>query len=429
MSCRKLILLSVLLLTACPKDQEVVETKISVALPERDREAAAILTRIELELYSPASEACTRLASWRRDVCGQECNRAPSPIDRGEQPIRTLTLERGEMSTWTGERLEVPGGGPWELLLRGLDETGKTFLYSCGAVASGKQRAFQLWRPWCDTAACAGQVHPACATSIDCQSSPSDEDPDQLAPPSCVVSPVMEGTPVRVWEEGGVPCPLDQARPFSTPCREAVFLCTIGQVDPIQDGICPGRGLGAARCAPPGEEDDDCDGVVLPPCGGCDPRLGEEQPCMYTATCTGTVTCNADGTYGDRCEREVSAEICDGQNNDCDALTDEAVDTVPACNALTDGGPPVADDCLRGVCACGLGPACDGGMACCTGMCRDVSSDVRHCGRCRRQCSAGQDCRAGQCVDPFDAGISTDASVFPDATRDAGIDGGLTRDT
>jgi hypothetical protein len=40
----------------------------------------------------------------------------------------------------------------------------------------------------------------------------------------------------------------------------------------------------------------------------------------------------------------------------------------------------------------------DGGTACCFGRCRNLQTDVDHCGACRNACAEGQTCQAGACV-------------------------------
>ncbi|MBN2493113.1 MAG: hypothetical protein JXR96_00875 [Deltaproteobacteria bacterium] len=46
----------------------------------------------------------------------------------------------------------------------------------------------------------------------------------------------------------------------------------------------------------------------------------------------------------------------------------------------------VADACTEGLCTCGTGPVCEGGLRCCEGECIDVSSDVENCGSCFHDC-------------------------------------------
>ena len=47
--------------------------------------------------------------------------------------------------------------------------------------------------------------------------------------------------------------------------------------------------------------------------------------------------------------------------------------------------------------SCDTSAQCRGGLRCCDGFCRDIRSDERFCGSCRRSCRRGEACRNGGC--------------------------------
>ena len=105
-------------------------------------------------------------------------------------------------------------------------------------------------------------------------------------------------------------------------------------------------------------------------------------------------------------------EICDGLDNNCNALVDEGFNkqTDPQhcggaydCRACNPG-----DACCGGRCGnlasdpqnCGTcGNVCAGNAACCAGKC--VATDTaQNCGTCGTSCADGLQCKGGQCVTP-----------------------------
>ena len=75
------------------------------------------------------------------------------------------------------------------------------------------------------------------------------------------------------------------------------------------------------RVTPP--VDEDCDGVANPP-SLCNCDSGDTQPCSLPGVCAaGTQTC-VDGAWGD-CSIRGSAEVCNGLDDDCDAVIDEGL--------------------------------------------------------------------------------------------------------
>jgi hypothetical protein len=109
---------------------------------------------------------------------------------------------------------------------------------------------------------------------------------------------------------------------------------------------------------------------------------------------TGTQTCNSTGTAFGPCTGEVlpSAEVCDGQDNDCNGTVDDgAANTCGVAN-----GQPVCAAGTCGVQSCFAGFAnCDGIAA--NGCERNVLQDTANCGACGIVCAVGTSCMAGSC--------------------------------
>jgi MYXO-CTERM domain-containing protein len=122
------------------------------------------------------------------------------------------------------------------------------------------------------------------------------------------------------------------AVPCHTACGDGLRHCVNGQISQTCDvanlpkEICNGR-------------DDNCDGQVDE---GCDCSEGEMKPCMLNE-CSGMQVCSF-GKFGD-CQADVSAEVCDGKDNDCNGVIDEGKD-------LCSQGSV----CARGKCVSGAQP-------------------------------------------------------------------------
>ena len=58
--------------------------------------------------------------------------------------------------------------------------------------------------------------------------------------------------------------------------------------------------------------------------------------------------------------------------------------------------PPPGSD-MAAQANCGNAPPCQGGQACCGGVCLDVTSDPANCGACNAACASGETCAANQC--------------------------------
>jgi hypothetical protein len=62
--------------------------------------------------------------------------------------------------------------------------------------------------------------------------------------------------------------------------------------------------------------------------------------------------------------------------------------------------------------------SCGAGLNNCGGVCRDLASDLAHCGACNRACAAGQVCSAGMCVVSCAAGTTNCGGVCRDLQAD-----------
>ena len=188
-------------------------------------------------------------------------------------------------------------------------------------------------------------------------------------------------------------------------CVAGVETCDAeGQWGPCEGGyagseeVCDGR-------------DNDCDGETDEDdvCGGghdCEPGQTEVCGIDEGACRAGVRTCNTQG-YWSECAGAIDPlpEWCDGEDNDCDGLTDEGDlcdgydvclcgNCGPRCNA---GECPAGNYfCVQGWCVvdscCGV--RCENGQECEDGVCVD---------RCEVddiQCPDGKVCRMGMCIEP-----------------------------
>jgi hypothetical protein len=193
------------------------------------------------------------------------------------------------------------------------------------------------------------------------------------------------------------------------PCRGAVQVCatTPGPAcvpDVWSNPTCLGQALPESEVC--NGLDDDCDGLVDdPPPGGALPGVGE--PCVTPGgcpghtICAGALVCQAD---------HAEAEVCNGLDDDCDAMVDEAPGPgePPLCDptGARCAGDACVPDGVERVCTAGHYVCTGGGIDCAGAVlpepeacdCRDNDCD----GATDEGdlCGAGRVCFACECVMP-----------------------------
>jgi hypothetical protein len=159
----------------------------------------------------------------------------------------------------------------------------------------------------------------------------------------------------------------------------------------------------------PGEtgDDDGCqssDECNQPSATVCDTETGQcvgctaaEDPCLLGTYCDPDAQLCIPGCIDDsNCGGNL---ICDVANNQCTGC-------------VQDGDCPAGTLCNGGVCEPGCTPMhpCQPGLACCSGDCVDIDTDLDHCGGCNSPCdpdNAQGVCDAGSCdIDQCDQGFA-----------------------
>jgi len=198
-------------------------------------------------------------------------------------------------------------------------------------------------------------------------------------------------------------------------CRMGTRTCSAGSW-----GSCTGEVLPTAEICGDGI-DQDCTGSDLPctTCGG-DARIGTSctvgrGACMAT----GTWVCTADRAQCDAVPGMPAPEICDGVDNNCNGVTDEAA-----------GGGALTSDCypfttgLPGVGICTSGTrTCSGGSwsTLCWGA---VGPSAEVCDGLDNNCNGAAD-EGGVCSTPtLDAGTDAGSDAGVDSGTDAGTSSG-----
>ncbi len=138
-------------------------------------------------------------------------------------------------------------------------------------------------------------------------------------------------------------------------CAAAVPVETGDDCDDTAAAVSPSA---AERCDE-GLVDDDCDGTVNEGCACTSP--GTSQACCSGR---GTQTCESDGGYTalSACTAPVSAEVCNGVDDDCDGTADDAVSFASDAGFTAIDGGLVRSD---GTCEVGVGACRSSGMARC----------------------------------------------------------------
>lgn len=140
-------------------------------------------------------------------------------------------------------------------------------------------------------------------------------------------------------------------------------------------------------------EDNDCDPRTAD--GAGDPRVGASCPVTGgVGRCGTAATACVMGAI--ECRRNAArAEMCNGEDDDCDGATDESL-CVDSSSAPTGYGVCAsASECRLGACVEGRGD-CDTSRA--NGCEADLRSDPSHCGACGVTCGP-RGCVDGVCVD------------------------------
>jgi hypothetical protein len=155
--------------------------------------------------------------------------------------------------------------------------------------------------------------------------------------------------------------------------------------------------------------------------------------CAEAKDCGGGFECRAQAAGGGRCFKAgacADVERCNGADDDCDGLIDEAFPEQGGACASGGAGECAAGTtaCVAGalVCAPGRGPAaetCNGKDDDCDGMVDeafDLMADEAHCGGCGRACDAGTSCLSGACLETAcDDGLDNDLNARADCDDEA----------
>jgi hypothetical protein len=173
-------------------------------------------------------------------------------------------------------------------------------------------------------------------------------------------------------------------------------------------------------------------------CGGCFHACDPGESCVAGECCPGPGTtcssdeecCGGDLCCGNRCVSASSdprncggcdvmcsmGQIC--QNGSC-GMPGGAGGT-GGTGGTGQGAPPTGMGAPVGG-ACGNGVTCGPGAGCCSGVCRDFSSDTSHCGGCSRPCLPGQVCTGGVCMSTMPGGGPPDSGEPPDGGPSDGL--------
>lgn len=217
-------------------------------------------------------------------------------------------------------------------------------------------------REWCEVGSQMPASIDVCASAVDALACTAGS---VTRPDACNPAPMGSGANA---------CSSDDQCPGSH-CAKAQH-GSIADLEPVEAGQC------ATECR--------TNGAVHVFCGStCSPAEG-----MYCLPGWGCVGASGSGTGESSCQcarddgrSELSAEICDGKDNDCNGVVDDAATTDVYCAQRVGAGNGCEDGSCR---VCPIR---------CDGSCVDPDLDPKHCGACGNACVEGQSCSAGGCVD------------------------------
>jgi hypothetical protein len=250
---------------------------------------------------------------------------------------------------------------------------------------------------------------------------------------------IDEGTSVACYPANTDGCSAEADGTFdcSGLCTSGTQACVDGELGACEDAVTPAD----EACGGDEAADEDCDGEID---DGCVCEGDETQRCYSGPRFTaGIGECQAgrqaciNGTFG-ACENEVTPvpETCANstEDNNCNGRVDDVPNQGTYCFDFSEQGQcafgrwacagdeltcitneaeeeldcdGLDEDCDGDVDEtfvfpsdeqnCGMcGRRCDEGELCCDGMCRDIGSDLAHCGGCGDTCDAS--CCDGNCV-------------------------------
>jgi alpha-tubulin suppressor-like RCC1 family protein len=156
----------------------------------------------------------------------------------------------------------------------------------------------------------------------------------------------------------------------------------------------------------------DCDGDLFgdpaTAASGCDP--------MYFA-CNGHPGVTAAGDCDDTAVTVHMGlpDVCDGLDNDCNTVVDDAMSANAQCTMMYPSTPHATMACTMGACAlnCAAGYAnCDGNIA--NGCETNTATSAANCGMCGNTCGPASTCSAGMCdgLTTIDAGAAHTCALY-----------------
>jgi hypothetical protein len=246
--------------------------------------------------------------------------------------------------------------------------TGNSAPFSSGVVrltwSDAADCAAAYRREWCEPGDQAPSSIEGCASAVDALAC---AEGGVTRPDACNPAPMGSGANA---------CSSDDQCPESHCAKAQRAVGSITNLEPVEAGQC------ATECRTNGD--------VHVFCGSaCSPGAGEYcRPGWVCVGATGvgtgasTCQCSRDDTRPER-----SAEICDGKDNDCNGVVDDAAAADAHCSQNVRAGFGCQDG------SCQLCPAR------CDGSCVDTDLDAKYCGGCGNACAEGQTCAGGACVD------------------------------